>query len=290
VRVAVASRPSVAEALIPRIRRINKHIAIVFDMVDAHFIRLQREYNVSGDLTAANEARQFRQVETKLARQSDLIWSNSSEDKRVMANEVSGKRIEVIPTIHELHRTGEPFESREGVLFVGNLAHRPNEDAVHFFMQEIFPLLQSALPTFTTTIVGDNVSPEIARYNSDRVRITGYLPDIEPFFHTARVFVAPLRFGAGVKGKIGEAMSYGLPVVTTTVGAEGFGLQNGSDAMIVDDPVMFAEAIVRLYSEKELWESLSRNSRSHIEQNFTPKVIAETINNSIREMCAAKNS
>ncbi|HZE69390.1 MAG TPA: glycosyltransferase [Pyrinomonadaceae bacterium] len=284
VQAAIASRPSVAEALIPRIRRISKQITIVFDMVDAHFIRLEREHEVGGDLEAARQARRYRILESRLAKESDLVWCNSSEDKKVMEREVPGIPIEVVPTIHELHGSGKPFEQRDGLLFVGNLAHRPNEDAVHFLMREIYPLLRRALPKVRLSIVGDNVSEQVSLYGSERVLISGYVPDIEPLFQNSRVFVAPLRFGAGVKGKIGEAMSYGLPVVTTTIGAEGFGLRTGIDVLIADDPLMFAEAVTRLYSQKQLWQRLAQNSRGHIQKHFTPEVIAETINNSILEV------
>jgi GT2 family glycosyltransferase len=284
VRAAVVSRPSIAKAFIPRIHRINRRIKIVFDMVDAHFIRLQREYDVTRDAELETEATRYRTTELRLARESDLVWCNSSEDKKVMGHEVPGKPIEVIPTIHELHGRGKAFEEREGLLFVGNLAHRPNADAVHFLMREIYLLLMQALPEVKLYIVGDNVSADIRAYESDNVKITGYVPDIEEFFQSARVFIAPLRFGAGVKGKIGDAMSHGLPVVTTVIGAEGFGLKDGSDVLIADDPGLFAQAVIRLYSEKTLWERIAQNGRSHIEQYFTPAIIADTIKKSIQEI------
>jgi len=281
VQAAVVSRPSVAEAFIPRIRRINRRITIVFDMVDAHFIRLEREHEVTRDPALAREARRFRDTEIRLARESDVVWCNSSDDKKVMDHEVPGKLIEVVPTIHELHDTGKPFEERKGLLFVGNLAHRPNEDAVHFLMREIYPLLRRSLRDVMLYIVGDQVSREICSYQSDTVQITGYVPDIDGFFQNSKVFIAPLRFGAGVKGKIGDAMSYGLPAVTTSIGAEGFGLKNGSDVLIADDPNAFALAVTQLYSEKRLWQQLAQNSRRHIEKHFTLAVIAETIKGSI---------
>jgi glycosyltransferase involved in cell wall biosynthesis len=114
--------------------------------------------------------------------------------------------------------------------------------------------------------------------------VKGYVPEVEPYLFAARVFIAPLRFGAGIKGKVGEAMAHGIPVVTTTIGAEGFGLTHGLDVMIADDPESFAAAIEQLYSQKELWERVADNSRLRIEKYFTPDVIAETINNSIKEV------
>jgi glycosyltransferase involved in cell wall biosynthesis len=283
VQAAIVSRPTVAEALIPRIRRANRKITVVFDMVDAYFVRLKREAQISGDAKTAQAAQSYQELELRLARASDLIWCNSSEDKRVMESGVPGKRIEVVPTIHELHSEGKTFEDRRDLLFIGNLAHRPNSDAVHFFMGEIYPLLQRSLPEVQLFIVGDNATAEILAYASDHVTVTGYLPDIEPLLQGCRVFIAPLRFGAGVKGKIGEAMSYALPVVTTSIGAEGFGLENGVNALIADTPESFAAGVKRLYSEKQLWQTLAHNSRQHLAKNFTPQVIAETINNSIKE-------
>lgn len=282
-KAAIVSRPSVAEAMIPRIRRVNSEVRVVFDMVDAHFIRLEREYQIAGSSVKAKEAEYYRKLETRLNLASDLIWCNSFDDKRVMERAAPGKRIEVIPTIHEVHGPGKAFEDRDGLLFVGNLAHRPNSDAVHYFMREIYPLVEQHLPNVKLYIVGDNVT-DLSQYASESVCLTGYVPDIDDYWQGCRVLVAPIRFGAGVKGKIGEAISYGLPVVTTSIGAESFGFTPDVDVMIADEPASFAESVVRLYSHKELWEKLAENGRRHIEKYFTPEVIAETINNSIKEV------
>jgi glycosyltransferase involved in cell wall biosynthesis len=203
-----------------------------------------------------------------------------------MAAAVPGKQIEVVPTIHALHDSGKPFAERQHLVFIGNLAHRPNTDAVHYFMRDIYPLIETSLPDAHVFIVGDNATSKILAYASERVHVTGYLPDIASLLQGSRVFVAPLRFGAGVKGKVGEAMSYALPVVTTSIGAEGFGLVNESSALIADTPEAFAAAIVRLYSDEALWESLARNSRRLVAENFTPEVISETINGSIKQAIA----
>lgn len=284
VRAAIVSRPSMAAALIHRIRRVNPKVGIVFDMVDTHFLRFQREYEISGEPAALAEAERYRKLEKKLAQRSDLVWCASGEDKQVMQQLAPDTRIEVVPTIHELRQGGKPFAEREGLLFIGNLAHRPNDDAVLFFMREVYPLLREMLPDIGLDIIGDNPSPAISAYNSEHARVRGYVPEVEPYLRNARVFIAPLRFGAGIKGKVGEAMAHGIPVVTTSIGAEGFGLTHELDVMIADDPAAFAAAVARLYSEKELWERVAHNSRLRIENHFTPEVVAETINNSIREV------
>ena len=112
----------------------------------------------------------------------------------------------------------------------------------------------------------------------------GYVPDIDPLLHSARVFVAPLRFGAGVNGKIGEALSYGLPVVTTSIGAEGLGLVQTEHAMIADDPQEFAERVLEIYHNKDAWQRLSDCGYRHIENHFTPQVIGERIETSLRTL------
>jgi len=282
VKTAIVSRPGPAAALIHRIRRANSRVRVVFDMVDTHFVRLEREFDVSGSAHARTEAQCYRKLESRLARASDLVWCASAEDKEVMEKEVPGSRIEIVSTIHELHDCGKPFADRQDLLFIGNFAHRPNADAILFFMREVYPRIRQAFPSMRLDIIGDNPSPEIIAYNSDEVRVRGYVPEVGPFLRERRVFVAPLRFGAGIKGKIGESMSYGLPVVTTMMGAEGFGLVNEHSAMIADTPEDFAAAVARLYSEKDLWQLLAANSQRRIKENFTPDVIAETINGSIK--------
>ena len=283
LRAAIVSRPTMGEAWIRRIRRLNPQARIIFDMVDTHFLRLEREHAVSGDAVALAESNRYRQLEKKLAEQSDIVWSASDDDRLVMQREVAGKRIEVVPTIHRLRDPGEPFESRDGLLFIGNQDHRPNSDAVLFYLSEVHMLVRKALPDVGLDIIGDNPSPETLAFDSPQVRIRGYVPDVAPYLMHARVFIAPLRFGAGIKGKVGEAMAHGLPVVTTSIGAEGFGLTHEFDVMIADNPESFADAIVRLYSEQDLWERIARNSRLRIEKHFTPEVVAETIYRTINK-------
>ncbi len=275
--VAIVSRPDVAAAMMKLIRRADRKTKTVFDMVDAHFIRLHRQHEVTGDQNLADESRRFEKLELQLANEADQVWCNSSEDKRVVSSRIPAKQIVVIPTIHELHDRGKSFADRAGLLFIGHLSHSPNSDAVHYFVREIFPHIKQSLPGVVLYIVGSNASPEISAYESESVKVLGYVPDIDPLFHSARVFVAPLRFGAGVKGKIGESLSYGLPVVTTSIGAEGFGLTNGESVLIADDPKGFAASVLRLYRERDLWQRLSDHGFQHVENNYTPPVIGRTI-------------
>jgi O-antigen biosynthesis protein len=279
---AVLSRPAVAEALLKSIRRADPRVRIVFDMVDAHFIRFGREGELTGDAAVLREAARYREVEIGLARAADLIWCNSAPDKEAVARLVPGVPIEVIPTIHEPHDAGPPFDERRDLLFLGNFRHRPNADAVHFFVKEILPHLRGEIPDARLLLVGDNAPPEIEAYASEGVRLLGHVPELAPLMARARVFVAPIRFGAGVKGKLGEALAYGLPVVTTPVGAEGMGFTDGEHALVAEGPREFAAAVARLYRDADLWRRLSESGRRHVELNFSPEVVGRLINDSVR--------
>lgn len=280
-RAVVLSRPAVAGALLELIRRADPELKIVYDMLDVHHLRAEREAALTGDARAAHEADTLRRLETRLARAADLVWCGSPPDKVLMARAAPGVPSVVIPTIHELHGRGRPFAGREHLLFVGNFRHRPNTDAVHFLAREVLPLIRRSLAGIELLVVGDNAPPEFAGYAADGVRLLGYVPDLDPLMAGCRVFVAPIRFGSGVNGKIGEALSYGLPVVTTTVGAEGWEFADGEQALIADDPAAFAAAVIRLYGDAALWQKLSDGGYRHVAENNTPEVVARVINDSL---------
>lgn len=288
-QVAILSRPEVAEALIKPLRRA-KVPKIIFDMVDAYFIRISREHKITGEQALAEKAQSFEKLELKLARGTDQVWCASSEDRLAISKHVPGDRIIVVPTIHNLQNRGKSFEEREGLLFIGSFAHRPNSDGINYFLREILPLIRLSLASPVFYIVGSGSLPELNKYQSDSVRILGYVPDIEPLLQGARVFVAPLRFGAGIKGKIGESLSYGLPVVTSSIGAEGFGFTPGRECLIADDAAEFANNVVQVYRNRALWQSLSDSGYRYVEEHLTSKVVGQTIETGLRRLGVLDNN
>jgi O-antigen biosynthesis protein len=263
------------------VRRAAPRQRIVYDMLDVHHLRATREAELTGDPRAAREAEELRRLETRLARGADLIWCGSSPDQELMARLAPGVPSAVVPTVHELHGRGLPFAAREHLLFVGNFSHRPNTDAVRFLGREVMPLVRRSLPSVELLVVGDNAPAEFADYAAEGVRLLGYVPDLGAVVDGCRVFVAPIRFGSGVNGKIGESLAYGLPVVTTTVGAEGWGVTDGEQLLIADAPADFAAAVVRLYDDAALWQKLSDGGYRHIAEHYTPELIRRVINDSL---------
>lgn len=280
---AIISRPLVAEAVLASVRRADPRIKIVFDTVDVHFVRLTREAAATGDARAEKEAGRFRKLEARVARASDLVWLCSPEDERALRSVAEIARAAVVPTMHAPAPRGLPFDARRDLLLLGNLAHRPNSDSAIYFAREIFPLVRERLPGVRLLVVGAGAPDSVLALASPDVRVLGFVPDIEPLFAASRVMVAPLRFGAGVKGKIGEALAHGLPVVTTPVGAEGMGF-DGGQVLVAEDARDFADAVTRAYNDSALWHQLSDAGRAHAAAHFAPEVVRRLVNDSLREI------
>ena len=206
-----------------------------------------------------------------------MIWCTSTEDEIALTTETAGKPVAIIPTIHPLHDRGKAFAERRNLLFIGNFNHTPNRDAVEFFVEKILPLIHKTLPKVRLDVIGSNAPHHFQAYASEGVNIHGYVPDIEPLFQSSRVFVAPLRFGAGVKGKIGDALSYGVPVVTTSVGAEGMQFEHDKEVLLANTPEDFANYVIQAYTNPELWQRLSDAGYEHIAKHFSPEAVERTI-------------
>ena len=288
IAAVILSRPAVADALLGSVRRIDPKLKIVYDMLDVHHLRAEREAALTGDANAAREADSLRGLETRVARASDLVWCGSLSDQEIMSRLAPGVPLVVVPTVHELHKRGLPFAERNHLLFVGNFAHRPNVDAVRFLAREVLPLVRRSIPEMELLVVGVNAPPDFADYASAGVRVLGYVSDLESVMSTCRVFVAPIRFGSGVNGKIGESLAHGLPVVTTAVGAEGWGFTNGEQVLLADSPSDFASAVLRLYNNEKLWQELANGGYAHIKENNTPAVVGKIINDSVRSVAGVE--
>jgi glycosyltransferase involved in cell wall biosynthesis len=286
---AIVSRPDIAHLVIRSLRRLAPKMKIIFDTVDAHYRRLELEYQLTGDPNILRKAKHYRKVELELVRLSDVVWCTSRPDEESLLADAPGKPVAIIPTVHPLHERGRPFDEREGLLFIGNFNHSPNSDAVEFFIESVLPLIRRSLPDVKFDVVGSNAPPHFEQYGSGMVCFHGYVPDIAPLFGSRRVFVAPLRFGAGVKGKIGDALSYGLPVVTTDVGAEGMGFENGKHILIANDAASFAEMVIRVYRRRELWEQLAEAGYQHISKFFSPEAVEKTAIDSIDQAVSNVN-
>jgi glycosyltransferase involved in cell wall biosynthesis len=224
---------------------------------------------VSGDGNFKEQVDHYRRIELFNTACSDVALAITPQEQARLLEELPDARVEVLPNIHDPQPLDTPFEHRKGLLFIGGFWHRPNGDAVRYFVDQILSLVVDAIPDIVFYIVGSNMPPFIRAMRSDHIEPLGYITDVQPYFSSCRVFVAPLRYGAGMKGKIGQSIAYGLPVVTTTIGAEGMGLVDGKHMLLADTPGAFADAVIRLYFDSDFWYRLSANALAHLQENYS---------------------
>jgi GT2 family glycosyltransferase/glycosyltransferase involved in cell wall biosynthesis len=265
----ILSRHYVASAFLPLVREYARRARVVFDTVDLHYLREQRAAELEGSAALAARARATREAEQRLVRECDVTLVVSPVEQELLAREAPGARIEVLSNVHEVNGLRAPFESRRDLWFVGGFQHPPNVDAVRWFLAEVWPRAESALPGARFHMVGSRMPDELRALADARVEVHGFVEDLGRFLDGCRLSVAPLRYGAGVKGKVNMAMAHGQPVVATPMAVEGMHVVAGEDVLVESDPAAFADAIVRAYSDEALWQRLSRNGLANVERHFS---------------------
>jgi GT2 family glycosyltransferase/SAM-dependent methyltransferase len=278
--VVVLSRISVAWPLYKLVRKHCPTAKLVFDTVDLHFLRVAREAEVKNDTALKQEASELEEHELAVARDADLVTVVSERERRELVNrDPSLNNVEILSNIHD-PKAGFPSPyGRRGVGFIGSFLHPPNVDAVLWFVTEVWPDVQRMLPGIPFFVIGQEPPNEIRALQSDTVHILGYVHDLTRVFDTIRVSVAPLRYGAGVKGKINLSMSYGVPVVATPIAIEGMDLTPGEDVLLADSvsPEHFARHIVSLHEDDVSWERLSHNGVKNVQEHFSSSVARQVI-------------
>jgi GT2 family glycosyltransferase/glycosyltransferase involved in cell wall biosynthesis len=273
LRFVFLSRPNVAARYLPVVRELAPGARVVFDTVDLHHIRELRRAELEGDKGRAVVANTWRELELALVRSSDVTLVVSPTEIDVLREECPGVDIRLVSNIHVVRPRRAGRTGRSGVLFVGGFAHPPNTDAVLWFCDDVLPLVRKEIPDIVVTIAGDAPPPEVKALAGSHVSVTGFVEDLEPLHESAIAFIAPLRYGAGVKGKIAEALSLGLPVVTTSMGSEGMRLQHERDALVADTAEDFAAAVIRIHREAELWERLAENGKIRVREDFSVETV-----------------
>jgi glycosyltransferase involved in cell wall biosynthesis len=267
--LVILSRADAAAAVMPHARGHCPNARILYDTVDLHFLREQRLAELTGDRAIRRLAEQRRAQELGLIDAADATLVVSEAELRLLRMERPGARLHLVSNIHRIPGSAAPFGDRKDILFIGAFAHPPNGDAVRWLAREILPLVWAELPDLHCHVIGADPPPDIRALAGPGLILHGYVPDVAPYFKGCRLSVAPLRYGAGVKGKVNQSLAHGLPVVVTSQAAEGMFLVDGESALIADEPADFAAAIVRLHRDEALWTRLSAGGLQVMEDHFS---------------------
>ncbi len=269
LHAVILCRHTVAGQYIGLVRRHAPRAKLLFDTVDLHFLREQRAAKHGGSSTLAHQAAASQRSELGLITRSDVSFVVSPHEKALLTQLLPQAQVELLSNIHPVHGCGQPFAGRSDLLFIGGYGHPPNADAICWIASEILPRLRQTLPDIRLHVFGD--MPDTAR----RVLVTpglelhGRVADLTPWMNSCLASLAPLRFGAGVKGKINLSMSHGLPVIATTIAVEGMQLSDGKNVLVADDAAAFADAVYRLAHDEALWRQLSDRGLNNVREHFS---------------------
>jgi GT2 family glycosyltransferase len=266
----ILNRAQAAFGNIKSIKRYCPNAKIIFNTVDIQHLRQEREAALTGSAEMARQAKRLKDVELELMRQSDMTIVISEVEASLLHSQDPKLRLTVMPFMREIPGCRHSFSERKDIVFIGGFDHTPNVDAVRYFVNEIWPLVRASLPEVKFLIIGSKITDKIKALESHAgVIVVGYVEDLADYFDHCKMTVAPLRFGAGIKGKIGTSASFGVPSVATSIAVEGMGFVHGEHILVADDPVTFAGRVVKLYQDEPLWLKLSQSSLGRVNEQYS---------------------
>jgi glycosyltransferase involved in cell wall biosynthesis len=267
----IVARPHMAQQYLDVVRA-NTSGRVLYYTHDVHHVRLLRQFRATWDVRALRQGRRLRGLETRIFRTVDGVITPSVAEVEIIAQLAPATEVTVVPpyvNLDGLASNAAPLRERNAVVMVGGFKHQPNVDAAIRLVRDVMPPVWKAVPWARVKLAGGDAPDEILALANDRVDVLGYVPNLDSVYADARMSVNPIRYGAGVKGKILSSLEAGIPVITTTVGNEGIGLESGSEALIADSAKDLAAAVVLLYRDPELLERLAVAGRRAASEKFS---------------------
>ena len=277
------NRPHISEKYIDMINQYSE-ARIIYYGHDLHFLRIKREYEITGSRKKFTLSEEWRERELSLMRKADISLYPSeievSEIRRIDKN----IRVQSMPAYlyTDFNIKRRIVAETKDIMFVGGFAHQPNVDAVIWFVNEIWESIKKRYPELKFYIIGSNPTNEIMNIQSEDIIVTGFVSDdtLRSYYENCRISVVPLRYGAGIKGKVVEALYNQMPVVTTSIGAEG--LEEADKYMIIADQAEdFANEVIQLYDDEERLNDMCINSMNYCERHFSYSAAKRSLENVI---------
>ncbi len=256
------------------IRRYSPECRIIFSVCDLHFLRMERQALADpGSVTEAQVIAQRRE-ELAVMEHVDSVIVYSSAEAALLLETGPDLNVHVVPWTVQPRPTVLPFSERSGTAFVGGFGHPPNADAVRYLMADILPLVRTE---FRTYLVGSNMPASLLNLQVPGVLALGFVPVLADILHRLRCTVVPLRYGAGIKGKVLESLAHGLPCVMSEVAAEGLELPEDLAWLVARSPAEFAEKLTRVHEDEGFNAALSAAGLDYIARRHGAGVVVEAL-------------
>jgi GT2 family glycosyltransferase len=286
------SRPHVATKYIDAVKR-HAWGPVLFYGHDLHWLRLEKEFALTGDTAVQAELEETRILEEQVWNQVDVVLYLISEETEIVRQRFPGKKAATVPgfiydfeAIAEARRRAGNDAERDPfhLLFVGGFAHRPNGDGILWFMREVFDRLRARDRRFRLTIVGSNPPPEITALACADITVAGQVSDaaLAGLYRTAGAAIVPLRYGGGIKGKVIEAFANAIPLVSTSVGLQG--IARGEElAFVGDDPEAFADRVFEACTDRDLAAVKVGNAIAFLERRYSRAAARRALSEYVEE-------
>ena len=267
-------RQGAASRHLALVRQQSPQARVIFHSSDLHFLREQREAKLKGgnpsELAAADES---RQRELDIINGVDCTIVHSTFEKDTLTEIAPQANVYLFPWILNPMGSGSNFERRSGIMFLGGYRHAPNVDAVLYFVEKVWPKVRRKLPNAEFFIVGSHAPHELQKLDGHSgVRVIGYVEELAPVFDRVRLSVAPIRYGAGIKGKVAMSLAFGVPVVATACAAEGMDLEDGKEVIVADTPEAMAIEVIDLYCDAARWSVMSGAGLEFVRRNYSSEL------------------
>jgi O-antigen biosynthesis protein len=253
------------------VRRYAPQAIFIFNTVDLHFLREQRNAEIEKSQLLMEKAQQTKEDELGLMRSADASIVLSSAEFDIIQKIDPSINLFHVPFFRDIPGKTALFSERHDIVFIGGFSHKPNVDAIIYFVNKIWPAVSSVLTDVNLLIIGSNIPAEVQllEVSEPHIKVIGYVKDLSIYLNRCKLTVAPLRIGAGIKGKIVTSAGYGVPCVATGIAAEGMGLTPDEEILVADDEIEFAQKVIKLYSDEKLWNKISDKALDFIQNHFS---------------------
>lgn len=274
--IVIVSRPNNAPVFLNLAQRYQSEALLVYDAEALFAVREILQAEIENRPLTEVQKRFLVNEELQHMRAADVVVTVSDQERDLVLSQRAHKDVRVWGHAIQPHKPRNSFDNREGLLFVG-AGNGPNVDGIQYFARKVFPLVLERIPNCKLHIVGTRLPNEVTALKSENIEVLGFVRELDEIYERARVFIAPLRFGAGISAKVIEAMGHGVPTVVSKLAAKGLDVRNEYELCVAEDHEEFARLIVRCYTDRRLWSQIQQCGLNFVEEHFSPQHMQERL-------------